>query len=181
LKNLCDVPFYGADQQLRDGIFVVDYKGLQRRAERVVEEAGIRNPPINPVYLANRAGLDVVYARFPSPMSDEVSGYIEPENRRIVVNRDISGVRQIFTIAHELAHYELHREYAQSENYRVLTRSNSYADTKPDIEKEADAFASYLLVPTPMLKRYQDVGSVRELARAFGVSEDVIRMRMARL
>jgi Zn-dependent peptidase ImmA (M78 family) len=157
---------------------LVDYRQVAARAEKIIADQGILRPPVDPEQIAAQVGLEVVYAEFPDELREIVSGYIEPEHKRIVVNRDTSGARQIFTIAHELGHYILHRAYTESPDYRIMLRRNTYADEKPEEEREADAFAAHLLVPDAMLKRYRDIATVRELARAFGVSEDVIRNRL---
>lgn len=79
-----------------------------------------------------------------------------------------------FTIAHELAHYILHRSWAESQSYRVMPRRNIYTGPKPPQEQEADAFASHLLVPRDILRKYKGIASISELSRMFAVSEDVI-------
>ena len=59
--------------------------------------------------------------------------------------------RQRFTIAHELGHFILHRDQRQSFN---CDKESVYsgADTIRVIEREADDFASNLLMPGDLLR-----------------------------
>jgi len=71
----------------------------------------------------------------------------------IVVNRDkLPIARQRFTAAHELGHHLLHREGKAS---LVIPEGDLQAPSKGKhrIEKEADAFAGYLLAPTQAMAR----------------------------
>jgi len=86
--------------------------------------------------------------------------------------------RQRFTIAHELGHWVLHREYflAHPESYPVLPRFE-----KPDkdnyMEKEANSFAAHILVPERLLtpvRRYP----VSKLAQLFLVSREMMEHRL---
>lgn len=156
-----------------------DFHMAKRQAAQALKNHGINRPPIDPEALAEAMGVDVVYANFPKAISDQVSGFLEVgDNPRIVVNKAIHANRKTFTIAHELGHYLMHREYAESGDYQVLPRRNQYNREKPDEEREADAFAANLLVPMQMLHRYKDIASTQELATTFLVSEDVILNRL---
>lgn len=158
-----------------------DFARAQRRAEDIIREFGITSPPIDPEAIAEALDVDVVYARFSSDVSDQISGYIEPARSRIVVNRDIKPNRKTYTIAHELGHYLLHKEYTKSDKYQVFPRMNQYSGQKPDEEREADAFAANLLVPEKFLREYKDYASTSELARMFCVSQEVILHRLKRI
>jgi len=152
----------------------------QREAENLIEKYRITRPPIDPEAIAKDLGVDVVYAEFNKDISDQISGYIDPASCQIVVNKAISASRKIYTIAHELGHYILHRDYANSQDYQVLLRRNQYEGAKPSEEQEADAFAANLLVPMKFLRQYKDVASSSELARLFCVSHDAILHRLRR-
>src|SRR5688572_1135676 len=110
----------------------------QREAEGLIDKYRITRPPIDPEAIAKDLGVDVVYADFNKDVSDQVSGYIDPVSCQIVVNKAISASRKIYTIAHELGHYILHRDYANSQNYQVLLRRNQYDGIKPPEEQESD-------------------------------------------
>lgn len=153
-----------------------DFKKARSEAARLIKELGLKAPPIDPRQIASALGVDVEYRDFPNEFSD-VSGYIRSQDRHIVVNNDQSPNRMFFTIAHELGHDILHREYAKSNRYQVLPRNDQYKGTKPPEEVEADIFAANLLVPF-LLKKYKPLASVRELSRLFMVSEDVIQNQL---
>lgn len=157
-----------------------DWEKAKKAAAKVLSEYRLIQPPIDPEAVAEAMGIDVVYAQFSPDMKEKISGFIQFDPTRIVVNKDIHPNRMTFTIAHELAHYILHQEYAKSQNYQVMPRRNGYDTTKPPEEQEADCFAAELLVPMDMLKSYKDYASPRELARMFAVSEDVILNRLKR-
>jgi Zn-dependent peptidase ImmA (M78 family) len=157
---------------------LANYRRAQEAAERLLEKYGIHSAPIDPEIIAEGEGIDVVYAGFADRANEKISGFIDPNECRIYVNRDIPPNRKTFTIAHELGHHALHREYTQSGKYRILPRLDEYEEEKPDEEKEADAFAANLLVPLKLLRRYKDHASVSELARMFLVSEAVILNRL---
>lgn len=158
-----------------------DWTKAKNAAAKVVRDYGLVQPPVDPEAIAEAMGIDVVYANFSPAAKDKISGFIQFDPTRIVVNKDIHPNRMTFTIAHELAHYLLHQEYAKSQSYQVMPRRNAYSAAKPAEEQEADCFAAELLVPMDMLKSYKDFASSRELARIFAVSEDVILNRMKRL
>lgn len=158
-----------------------DFKLCKSKADALLKKYSYFMPPIDPEKIAEAEGIDVVYAEFEAPANDMVSGYFDLEKNRIVINKDISDNRITFTIAHELAHHQMHQDYIRSNDYIPMPRSNSHLGEKPKEEIEADQFAANLLVPLSMLKKYQKVGSVSELASLFFVSEDVIRNRLSLL
>lgn len=85
------------------------------------------------------------------PMSSRISGMCTKENKDIIIciNSTTSYGRQRFTLAHELYHV-LYEEDLQ----RVICDMSMNAD-KSESEKEADQFASYLLMPYDALLEYE--------------------------
>ncbi|OBY24203.1 ImmA/IrrE family metallo-endopeptidase [Leisingera sp. JC1] len=135
-------------------------------------------PPFDPERIAEERDIQVVYAKLKEPYNEKISGFYRKADNKIVINKDISPNRMIFTIAHELGHAVLHQEYIKSKNYQPVFRSNVHVDEKPVEEIEADTFAANFLVPLNILKKYKDVADVGELATMFAVSEDVIENRL---
>ena len=84
-------------------------------------------------------------------MSSRISGMCTKENEDIIIciNSTTSYGRQRFTLAHELYHvlYE--------ENMKRVICDMSISGDKSESEKEADQFASYLLMPYDALLEYE--------------------------
>ena len=92
---------------------------------------------------------------------------------RILVRRSIreSGRRR-FTIAHEIGHYILHGDQQIPCSSRVI---EGWRDGQPTTEREADTFASELLLPTSetiqyVNKRWPSMEVVADVAEHFGTS-----------
>lgn len=149
--------------------------------------------------LAKRLGLrideeelhdDVSALLIKSPNCGSRSGF------RIVVNARHSFERRRLSIAHEIAHYVLHRNepdflpVEDCEDYGEVVpflplRGNSYRarDTRGQnqrLEMEANAFAACLLMPAHLIRKNASyrVGQIRTLARDFQVSFDAMRLRV---
>lgn len=146
-------------------------------AKNILEEFGFSEPPINPVAIARDMGVRVTFVELPAKHQN-VSGFYDATDDAIYVNKAEYPKRQTFTIAHELGHRVLHREWAASNDYRVLLRDPSLMIDER--EQEANAFAAHLLVPTRMLANYRHVASIEELSKLFVVSMPVIRNRLKR-
>ncbi len=91
--------------------------------------------------------------------------------------------RIAFTIAHELGHWELHRDYSQA---IACTAGDIAAYKGSGIEQEANAFAAELLMPTPMLAqtlRYASptIQKAIEVASTFGTSLTAAAIRVTEL
>lgn len=154
-----------------------DFDRAIREANRVLDEFGFSAPPINPVTIARELGAKVSFVNMPN--HPNVSGFYDAQDDAIYIAKGEYPKRQTFTIAHELGHRLLHREWAASNDYRVMLRDQSQMviDEK---EQEANAFAAHLLVPRNMLNDYRHVASIEELSTLFIVSMPVIRNRLRR-
>ena len=92
---------------------------------------------------------------------------------RILVRRGIREVgRRRFTIAHEIGHYVLHGSQQNSCSLRVI---EGWKAGQPLPEREADTFASELLLPTTDLvqhvnRRWPSMQVVSDIAEHFGAS-----------
>ncbi|WP_416358179.1 ImmA/IrrE family metallo-endopeptidase [Aureimonas phyllosphaerae] len=153
-----------------------NYARVMSEVKRLHGEFAIANPPVDPRVIAEGVGVGLRFVRFEGA-NERVSGFFDCEDNMIFVNKDEAPLRQTFTIAHELGHAVLHREWAQSSEYRVLLRDQDYAGDEVH-EKEANAFAAHLLVPRRMLDRFWKAASVEELSRLFAVSVPMIRNRL---
>lgn len=155
-----------------------NFAKAEREARQLLNEFGIDQPPINPVDLAEGLGVKVSFVEF-GDEARNVSGFYDAEEDAIYVNKHEHPFRQTFTVAHELGHRILHKEWAHSNDYKVLLRDQD-APSGDAFEQEANCFAGHLLVPRHMLAHYQDMSTVAELSRLFCVSVPVIRIRLGR-
>jgi Zn-dependent peptidase ImmA (M78 family) len=156
-----------------------NFKKAIAKAEEVLEEQCLFDPPIIAERVAKNYGLQVEYYKM-KPEYTGVAGFIDPKKKTIAVNGEDPAHRQNFTIAHELGHYLLQHELEQPE-YEVLYRKQrplAVMNSKPD-EQEANCFAANLLVPGDMLLDYMRFPFIFDwqLAGIFGVSAEVIKYR----
>lgn len=92
---------------------------------------------------------------------------------QILVKRGIREAgRRRFTIAHEIGHYCLHLDQQNSCSPRVI---EGWKEGQPMPEREADSFASELLLPTVAVeqqvnKRWPSMHVVSDIAEHFGAS-----------
>lgn len=162
---------------LQRKLVTADFDKAVREAKRILDEFGFSVPPINPVTIARELGVRVSFVSMPK--HPNVSGFYDAEDDAIYIAKGEYPKRQTFTIAHELGHRLLHREWAAGNDYRVMLRDQSLM-VMDDKEQEANAFAAHLLVPRQMLDEYRHVASIEELSRLFVVSMPVIRNRLRR-
>lgn len=112
------------------------------------------------------------------PLDSGVSGMLLLRRREIHVNALEAGLwpaRRRFTIAHEVGHWELHRDEIEDV---TVTRTADYepaagARSPEQVrEREANRFAAELLMPEPRVRAAvgRDGADVVGLAGAFGVS-----------
>lgn len=114
----------------------------------------------------------------------DTSGFIEritPQEWAIHVNKWENPLRQKFTIAHELAHFILHQNILQSGSHydSILYRDENTSPT----EREANSFASNLLMPEDKFKQYisEGINTIEKLADKFQLSISAVRYRAYKL
>lgn len=171
---------------------MIALKDVHTRANSILARFEITYVPVPVEQIARLLGAVVRY----SPLGDSLSGIIYIEGRRTVigVNSHHHKNRQRFTIAHEIAHLELHKELIVHEvhvdkRFRVLMRDANSATGTERMEIEANQFAADLLMPSSFLnemlmKRGFDIDDVRPLellARKFRVSKQALEFRIRNL
>lgn len=154
-----------------------DYALVKAEAAKLLNKYGYKEPPVDPVEISRREGINVSFATF-TPEYAGASGFYYPAQNIIVVNKEEFPLRQTFTVAHELAHAKLHSEWAQSAEYSILWRDTSKNSKTDPHEKEANAFAASLLVPRFMLDKYFSLPA-SDLSELFAVSVPTIENRLA--
>ena len=150
-------------------------------AERDVLIDEQREFPVKLSRIARRLGVKLIASTLPVG----VSGEIRPDgsgNFVIKVNRHDSDRRQRFTIAHELAHYLLHRGQIGSGITDDALYRSSLSDAR---EAEANRLAADILMPPDAVqaelevaRRLQEEDVVAYLADKFAVSEAAMKIRL---
>jgi Zn-dependent peptidase ImmA (M78 family) len=153
------------------------------RAERLVAEFSISSPEdLDIEAIACDANMEVRY----EPLVGCEATLVGYKNRAIATVRPASNRgRERFSIAHELGHWTLHR--GKAFRCRVDDPSDNLAsDTQ--LEKEADSYASHLLMPRPLFDPAVRSGArtpgfkhIDEVAQAFDVSLTAACIRMAQV
>lgn len=92
-------------------------------------------------------------------------------NKVIFLNSDLDEHEKFVVCAHELGHALLH----ERTNCAFLKNYTLYSTDK--IEKQANLFCSYLLIPDSSLELYKDY-SVNQIAAIFNVPVEYLYMRM---
>ena len=172
--------------------FAADFERAKNFAARIINRYGLNRPPVDPEKIAENEGIKVYYAKLSEEIEDKVSGYFDPLRETnigkgaIIINVNISPARKIFTIAHELGHVLLHHDIRNENRITsVQYRTDNWdRGNKPEIEQEADVFATHLLMPSKWIKKYyemsKDVGekpTPEKLSQLFGVSTESMRYR----
>ena len=99
---------------------------------------------------------------------------------RIVVNSNDNAGRQRFTLAHEIAHFVLHRDLLKDGLVDdALYRSAALSD---EYERQADRFAAQILLPGHSVRAaYKVTRALAPLAAQFEVSVPALRIRLNEL
>lgn len=136
--------------------------------------------PVKLGAIARDLGVRVLSSTLPSG----ISGEIRPRDGGFVisVNRHDSSRRQRFTVAHEIAHYLLHRDQIGSGIQDDVLYRSSLSDQR---EAEANQLAAEILMPrTKVELALRDVTNLPEtekisaLSEKFGVSDVAMRIRL---
>jgi Zn-dependent peptidase ImmA (M78 family) len=133
-------------------------------------------PPIDVRHVADSVGLKIEFGFFED---EEVDGAFDRDSGKIFINSKISPERQLFTIAHELGHFILHKDTSQERFYR---RDRFKFNDEKLPEQEANWFAASLLMPIPLIKHYYDLyESSGGLSYAFMTSHSATTWRLKHL
>lgn len=165
-------------------------KKIEKVATDLLMSVGVKELPVPVEKVAQLRGLQVR----PYDLGEDVSGMlvIDAGNGTIGFNPLDSKVRQRFTIAHELGHYELHKTDTGvfiDTDFRVEFRNERSSSGEDKKEREANAFAAALLMPQKLLIKeianhdydLTEEDSMRDLAKIFHVSVLAMTYRLANL
>jgi Zn-dependent peptidase ImmA (M78 family) len=169
---------------------VINKKLINSKVSALLRNYPQLTAPVNVEELAIKRGIKVIAY----PLNDDVSGLLSLQDGEATIGYNIKepSTRIRFTIAHELGHYELHKEMsALFIDKQFIYRSQASGDTPVTLamEQEANAFASALLMPTDLLRNeilktklnLMDDDAIEKLARRFDVSTTAMSIRISGL
>ncbi|PAF49024.1 hypothetical protein BKH43_07470 [Helicobacter sp. 13S00401-1] len=144
----------------------VDYKKAKEQADILLQKAKINSYPVNLAAILNFLGLDAKYSD-----KIEYEAMLSPKEKTIFIRKDtLPMTRKFFSIAHEIGHWVLHSHDKQRPRINLeLAQQVDDIDIKE--EKEANAFASELLMPYDEVRKLIMIGySPQNLQEYFDVS-----------
>lgn len=157
-------------------------RNIEQLVNKILYEAKVSSPSINAERIAEfHFGLDIDWTNFEN---NNAAAQISVSEKKIYMNeshadkfRANCGLKN-FTIAHEIGHWVLHR--------------NLVGQHSPEIEREAEKFATYLLMPEKMIREefaafnsdtlldfFPADMKVSSLAEIFCVSYTAMRIRLS--
>lgn len=157
---------YGIYQNIRDAVWLC------------LIDNNIKTLPIPIISIANKYNIHVLkhsqtvqdYLK-----ADESGTTIFVRNKIIIIYRDSESLQRCrFTIAHELGHILLGHELTDDRYFRKFYTS------KPEIEIEADVFASRLLAPACVLWGL-NLHTADEIAKACNITKESAQVRADRM
>lgn len=161
----------------------MDYteSGNREKAVSLLKMASIHNPPVNVHKIAKLLGFSIIESDFPINYSGEI--FIENNVKSIGVNKNHSLTRQRFTIAHELGHYLNGHQFFDEEGKMLEDSEFDFNNPIHQQEREANLFASELLIPKEFLKKdLNQYGlDIDKLIELYQVSSQAMWIRLTSL
>ena len=144
-------------------------------AEDLLQRANIIHFPVDLNIITELLGLRIIR----ESLTDGISGILDIANNSIVVEERHPLQRQNFTIAHEIAHFCLHRNEENRFQDKIFFRGAE----NNTLEYQANEFAGALLMPEDEFFNQIRSGNktIEGLARYFGVSTLAVRVRAQNL
>jgi Zn-dependent peptidase ImmA (M78 family) len=161
-------------------------EAVRRAREFYTTHVQDRSMQVDLEQIADSLGIRVFYL----PLNDDDSGVLLVKDGKavVIINGKHHQNRRRFSLAHELAHYCLHRQ----DSVEIFHRDQISTLGTKKIEIEANAFAAELLMPEESLKVWMaskefdplddDIDDViAQKARELGVSQQALNIRLERL
>lgn len=150
---------------------LITYVQYRRRAEELSKGFGFLRPPVEVRKIAEGLGIEIIEMTLPNwffgvLVNMEGDFYIS-------LNKAMPEHRKNFTIAHEIAHHQLHGdELAYMKNCK-----------REYFHREADVYAAELCMPSYLVKQESKkwCNDYRFLAEIFAVSETAMVRKMQEL
>ncbi len=151
--------------------------------DRSIVERQLRDKPVRLGLLARELGINVKL----SALGRGLSGLVESKDGgyTIKINRHETRERQRFTLAHEIAHFLLHREVIDANG--EIRDNVLYRSGQPErLEHEANRLAADLIMPNDLVQ--SDLASIgvpvsdaviERLAQEWQVSKAAMEIRLS--
>lgn len=163
------------------------YRHIEEKTSKILQEVGIETPSkIDITKIASHFLIDVQSA----DLENDISGLFVIKDKKAYIryNKTESQHRVRFTIAHELGHYFLHKDTPLfvDRNESVLYRNNDSTTGEIIKEREANAFAAALLMPSHFIEKEMNglpisTDIIPHLASVFNVSTQAMSFRLSNL
>lgn len=155
--------------------------GNREKTESLLKMAKITTAPVDVHKIAELLGFTIIESDFPSSYSGEI--FIEGEVKSIGVNKNHTRNRQRFTIAHEIGHYLNGHQYFDEEGKMLDDNEFDFNNPLHKQEKEANLFASELLMPKEFLVSDLNIIGldINKLTEKYEVSEQAMWIRLTSL
>lgn len=153
-------------------------KQIDAHIESIRLNTGLSYPDDSLLEIAKALGVAVVELDLP----ENINGAVQYQNdngqdeAKIILNKSFPLQRKVFTLAHELGHFVLHKG-----EMRFRLDKIDYTEKESIKETEANYFAASLLVPKDKLIKILMTAEGIEheiIANYFGVSTPVIENRI---
>lgn len=157
---------------------------IEQEADNMRSAAKATTIPVNVKKIIASNGLVLMS----TDLDDSLSGAFLSNEKVVVVNKNHSLFRKRFTIAHELGHFQLHKNEADKEFIDGIFKREKKEDQQTlTVERDANQFAAALLMPINEITReFQklDLTSgdfINDLSQKFKVSRESMNFRLINL
>jgi len=151
-------------------------------AGRLLREHAVTDTVVPVTAIARGAGLRLRYVDLPE--DPDVHGFIDPVSGTVAVNAADRPEIQMTTIAHQLGLWVMHRDHVLDDRRYAALTSETWDAPAGTAQADACMFASELLMPGFLVERYHTHAWLRpgvgSMARIFGVTDRLVRMRLGR-
>lgn len=160
----------------------------QTAAVKLIKELRL-SPPIDLHKVAKSLGAEIYYKLMPAgfdgwvvELNPDFTKFFTTAEYIIMVNSRRLKVRQRFTIAHEIGHIVL--EHPEKKSKLLYKHSKITAEDDYKFEREADLFASELLIPTSHLLTLAKMGNpmdIEKLSAFYQVSREAMKIKLEKI
>ncbi len=150
-------------------------EAIEKKVDEIFNILNINSFPVPLIDVASYLRYGIYYFEVNANTRD-ISGAVDYENKKILVNPNDKRKRQNFTIGHEIGHIVLeHRQ--DNENIKYDYRKSIY-NTSDKKEQEANRFSAMLLMPEKEFKyQWDKLDSVEYVSDYFKTSQLAVCFR----